>query len=68
MSARHPVRQALVPASLLTSVLDGSLLSVDVLPLVMHCLHGLQAVGIERAVVVLGAGAEKHGKPVKKTT
>ena len=53
------VKQALVPASLLTSVLDGSLLGVDVGPLVIHCLHGLQAAGVVRAVVVLGVGAEK---------
>ena len=53
------VKQALVPASLLTSVLDGSILSLDVRPLVLHVLHGLASAGIERAVVVLGAGAEQ---------
>ena len=52
------VRQALVPASLLTSVLDGSLLAVDVRPLVIHALRGLCSAGIEHAVVVLGTGAE----------
>ena len=53
------VKQALVPASLLTSVLDGSLLAVDVRPLVVHVLHGLASAGVERAVVVLGTGAER---------
>lgn len=48
-----------MPASLLTSVLDGSLLAVDVRPLVVHVLLGLQAAGVERAVVVLGNGAEQ---------
>ena len=56
---RASCKQALVPASLLTSVLDGSLLSVDVRPLVVHVLHGLASAGIERAVVVLGVGAEQ---------
>ena len=56
---KQGVKQALVPASLLTSVLDGSLLAVDVRPLVVHVLHGLASAGIERAVVVLGNGAEQ---------
>ena len=60
------VKQALVPASLLTSVLDGSLLAVDVRPMVVHVLHGLQSAGVERAVVVLGAGAEKLVDSVKQ--
>lgn len=62
----HGVKQALVPASLLTSVLDGSLLAVDVRPLVVHVLHGLASAGIERAVVVLGMGAEKLFDSVKQ--
>ena len=53
------IRQALVPASQLTSVLDGSLLGVDVRPLLLHVLHGLQDAGIERVIVVLGVGVEK---------
>ena len=59
------VKQALVPASLLTSVLDGSLLAVDVRPLVIHVLHGLVSAGVERTVVVLGTGAEKIADSVK---
>ena len=53
------IRQALVPASQLTSVLDGSLLGVDVRPLLLHVLHGLQDAGIDRVIVVLGVGVEK---------
>jgi choline kinase len=63
-----PVKQALVPASLLTSVLDGSLLAVDVRPLVVHVLHGLASAGIERAVVVLGVGAEQLVDTLKQET
>lgn len=48
-----------MPASQLTSVLDGSLLGVDVRPLLLHVLHGLQDAGIERVIVVLGVGVEK---------
>ena len=62
-----PIRQALVPASLLSSVVDGSaLLQVDVRPLVLHVLHGLERVGITRAVVVLGAGAEKLAASLRR--
>lgn len=31
----------------------------------MHCLHSLQRAGIERAVVVLGVGAEKLVSTIK---
>lgn len=53
------VRQALVPASLFTSLLgEHALIAVDARPLVIHALHGLDSAGITRAVVVLGKGAE----------
>ena len=64
--ASRGVKQALVPASLLTSLLDGSLLAVDVRPLVVHVLHGLESAGVERAVVVLGAGAEQLADSIKQ--
>ena len=61
------VRQALVPASLLTSVLDGGVLhGSDVTPLLVHVLRGLQAAGVSRAVVVLGVGAEQLVETVKQ--
>ena len=60
------ITQALVPASLISSVVDGSaLLSVDATPLVIHALHGLQRIGIRRAVVVLGVGADDLATALK---
>ena len=60
------VRQALVPASLFTSLLgEHALISVDARPLVIHCLHGLEWSGITRAVVVLGKGAEELASAVR---
>lgn len=54
------VRQAVVPASLFTSLLgEHNFISVDTRPLVIHVLRGLEWAGIRRAVVVLGKGAEE---------
>lgn len=57
---------AALPSSPARSVLDGSLLAVDVRPLVVHVLHGLAWAGITRAVVVLGVGAEKLVESVRQ--
>mmetsp|Transcript_13758 Transcript_13758/g.26867 ORF Transcript_13758/g.26867 Transcript_13758/m.26867 type:complete len:833 (+) Transcript_13758:196-2694(+) len=61
------VKQALVPASTLLSALDkGRLSHIDMRPLIIHVLRGLQRVGIERTVVALGQGANAIVESVRR--
>ena len=62
------VRQALVHAASVLSTRDrerGSLLTVDMRPLVIHLLDGLQRCGIQRAVVTLGERAAQIEEAVR---
>lgn len=65
----RPVTQALIHAAAVLSMRDRkvgtkTVLSIDMRPLVLHLLEGLQRAGIERVVVTLGENAKQVERAV----